>query len=364
MAADPDESTEPSGRRFAVLWFFAAALVAGAAAALVLTDDPRLLRLGLVAGLWAALTGAFAASRQRLRALEARQLLAEQQRKHVAELDREVAERREFELELQAGQQREEAAGTSSQVQMLRAEVHALRQALEQAAEPAFGQSGVRGTSTRLDGGPSVGSGGRGLPAMPEGAAVAQSPQQYPAPQQSPGEPWFSPAPVQRFPGQQGAGQPLTGQPTSGQPISGEEDAGYPVAGQHVPQGVPVQQHAGQAWPPDQPHRVPQQAVPMIGPSSSYGGATHYSGTFSPVGELSEPEPAGPHPGAAAQPAPKPAAPTSAAPKPAGPKPAGPGAEDPPGAHSEGTAVVDLLAAYGSSGAEPGDARNRRRRRS
>lgn len=330
MAAAPDESTEPSGRRFAVLWFLAAVLVAGAVGALVLTDDPRLLRLGLVSGLWAALTGSFAASRQRLRALEAQQRLAEQQQKHVAELDREVAERREVELELQTRHQQQEAAETSSQVQLLRDEVHALRQALEQATEQVFGKAGVRGTSTRLDGGPATGSGGRGLAAVEAQQSTVPQPSQ-----QFAGEPWFSAAPVgsvQRFPQRSRSVQQ------------------WPQS----PPGVPAQQQVpAQTWPAEQPHRAPQRAAPLIGPSSSYGDVAHYSGTFSPFGEVSEPVPAGPEPGGAERPQ-------------ALPKPAGPAVEHPPGAHSEGTAVVDLLAAYGniSGGAEPGDARNRRRRRS
>jgi hypothetical protein len=323
MAADPGGPAEPSRRRFAVLWFLAAVLVAGAAGALVLTDDPRLLRLGLVSGLWAALIGSFAASRQRLRALEAQQRLAEQQQKHVAELDREVAERREVELELQTRQQQQEAAETSSQVQRLRDEVHALRQALEQATEQVFGKSGVRGTSTRLDGGPPA---GRGL------AAVEAQQSTIPQPsQQFAGEPWFSAGSVQRFPERSSSAQQ------------------WP----QFPPGAPAQQQVPtQTWPAEQPHRAPQRAAPKIGPSGSYGGVAHYSGTFSPFGEVSEPVPAGPEPGGAERP--------QAVPQPAGP------AEHPPGAHSEGTAVVDLLAAYGniSGGAEPGDARNRRRRRS
>lgn len=286
MAADSDESTARSDRRFAVLWFCAALLVTGSVGALVLTDDPRLLRLGLVAALWAALFGAFAASRQRLRAIEGRQRFEEQRQRYEAELDREVAERREFELDLQARQQQEEAAGTSSQVQALRAEVHGLRQALDQ----VLGSSGARGApAVRLAGG-RLAEDVRGLPAGGQQQAVPDQP----VSQEQPVSP-----PQQQFPGQQ-----------------------FP----------------GQAWPTEQPRRTPQQAVPAIGPTSSYGNATHYSGTFSP-GEVSVP---------------------AAAPKPAPP------AEHPPGAHSEGTAVVDLLAAYGTApgGAEPSDARNRRRRRS
>jgi len=291
MAADSDESTARSDRRFAVLWFCAALLVTGSVGALVLTDDPRLLRLGLVAALWAALFGAFAASRQRLRAIEGRQRLEEQRQRYEAELDREVAERREFELELQSRQQQEEAAGTSSQVQALRAEVHGLRQALDQ----VLGSSGARGApAVRLAGG-RLAEDVRGLPAGAQQQAVPDRPVSREQP--------VSP-PQQQFPSQQ----------------------------------VPAQQFPGQAWPTEQPRRAPQQAVPAIGPTSSYGNATHYSGTFSP-GEVSAP---------------------AAAPKPAPP------AEHPPGAHSEGTAVVDLLAAYGTApgGAEPSDARNRRRRRS
>lgn len=80
-----------------------------------------------------------------------------------------------------------------------------------------------------------------------------------------------------------------------------------------------------------------QQAVQAVGPSSSYGGAYRQSGTFAPVGDIGETEP---EPGRSPV--------------------------HHPGAHTEGTAVVDLLAAYGGSdnSADPGDTHGRRRRRS
>ena len=65
-----DRGGSESRRSSAFLWTIALVLVAAATAVLVLSDDARLLRLGLVAALWAALFGAFGVARLRHRIAE------------------------------------------------------------------------------------------------------------------------------------------------------------------------------------------------------------------------------------------------------------------------------------------------------
>jgi hypothetical protein len=110
-----------------------AVLVAlGSTAAVVLADDPQVLRLAVVGALWAFVLAAFAAPRRR----EEEEAAApepgpgsevELRRKYEAELQREVAARREYELQLEVYLRRELAQGLTEEVAALREEVGRMR---------------------------------------------------------------------------------------------------------------------------------------------------------------------------------------------------------------------------------------------
>src|SRR3954462_3081260 len=65
------------------------------------TDDPRYLRLSVVAAAWAFVAAAFAATRRRGEQQAAAARETELRRAYERELDLEAAARREFELELE-----------------------------------------------------------------------------------------------------------------------------------------------------------------------------------------------------------------------------------------------------------------------
>jgi hypothetical protein len=141
----------------------AKALVAGmlcfatlGAAALIWTDDARLLRLGIVAALWAALVGAFAAARYRREALADHDHAGQLRRVYELELEREVAARREYELEVEAQTRKrveeEERSEVRDELTALRAELRNLRQTLETltGGELLLERVALRAESTRL----------------------------------------------------------------------------------------------------------------------------------------------------------------------------------------------------------------------
>lgn len=115
------------GLRGTASWVIALSLVAAAAGVLVFSADTRLLRLGVVAALWAALISAFATARHRDRALAAEQWVTQQQRAYQRELEREIAARREFEAQSAAEVRREVAAEYDAELHESRAELSRLR---------------------------------------------------------------------------------------------------------------------------------------------------------------------------------------------------------------------------------------------
>ncbi|WP_328604930.1 hypothetical protein OG943_33530 [Amycolatopsis sp. NBC_00345] len=116
------------GRPWLVVGFL---LVIGATLALVLSDDLRFLRLGIVAALWAALIGAFLAVRYRKHAAHSEDTVAEAQAVYELELEREIAARREYELEIEAETREAVQAHSREELEALRAEVSALRESLQ-----------------------------------------------------------------------------------------------------------------------------------------------------------------------------------------------------------------------------------------
>ncbi|WP_329054343.1 hypothetical protein OG738_14475 [Amycolatopsis sp. NBC_01488] len=116
------------GRPWLVVGFV---LAIGATLALVLSNDLRYLRLGIVAALWAALIGAFLAVKYRKHAAQSEDAVAEAQAVYELELEREIAARREFELEVEAENRSEADSRGREELEALRAEVSALRDSLQ-----------------------------------------------------------------------------------------------------------------------------------------------------------------------------------------------------------------------------------------
>jgi uncharacterized protein DUF6779 len=127
------ESDEPSTRRRGGRLLLVAGVVTalGAAGVLVLSDDSRWLRLGVVAALWAALVGAFIAARYRGQVSDRDDRAADLQAVYELELEREIAARREYELQVEAEIRSEVDEQSRRDVAALRDELRTLRQTLE-----------------------------------------------------------------------------------------------------------------------------------------------------------------------------------------------------------------------------------------
>lgn len=122
-----------SGRRRArvVLLGLGLCLAAAATGGIVVTEDPKLLRLAVVAALWAFVLAAMSTAPRRLPDEQQRELTAgreaELRRTYELELEREVAARREYEMQLEVYLRRELESGLREQVDALRNEVDRLR---------------------------------------------------------------------------------------------------------------------------------------------------------------------------------------------------------------------------------------------
>jgi hypothetical protein len=120
------------GRLLGRPWFVVGlAFALAATLALVLADDIRYLRLGIVAALWAALVGAFLAVRYRKQAASTEEAVAQAQEVYELELEREIAARREFELEIENDMRAKAHVDSRTELDALRAEVAALRDNLQ-----------------------------------------------------------------------------------------------------------------------------------------------------------------------------------------------------------------------------------------
>ncbi|NIH86779.1 DUF6779 domain-containing protein [Amycolatopsis granulosa] len=126
------EGDETRGRVVTRPWFLIGlVLVVGATIPLVLADDVRFMRLGIVAALWAALIGAFLAVRYRRQATDTEEAVAQAQEVYELELEREIAARREFELEVEAETRQRIESESRSELDALRAEIASLRDNLQ-----------------------------------------------------------------------------------------------------------------------------------------------------------------------------------------------------------------------------------------
>ena len=92
----------------------------------VLTDDPDLLRVAVVAALWAFVLATFLAGRRSSQETEAAAREAALRRTYEHELEREVAARREYELELENDLRREAGEAMRAELDVLRRELGAV----------------------------------------------------------------------------------------------------------------------------------------------------------------------------------------------------------------------------------------------
>ncbi|MCE7009233.1 hypothetical protein LWC34_41425 [Kibdelosporangium philippinense] len=124
-----DSSRVPSTAR--LLLGGALVLVLGATLILVLTDDARFLKMGILAALWAALVGAFLAARFRRQVADKTDESQSMQAIYELELEREIAARREYELELEADAKRKAEEQSRADIEALRTELGQLRETLQ-----------------------------------------------------------------------------------------------------------------------------------------------------------------------------------------------------------------------------------------
>jgi hypothetical protein len=116
-----------------VLMLSTVVMAAAAAAVLVLgTRDARLLRLGLVAALWAVLLGAFAAARLRREISSCAEQTDQLRTVYQRELAREVAARREHTLTIEREFRAQAELSQRREIVELRTELAAMRANLEQ----------------------------------------------------------------------------------------------------------------------------------------------------------------------------------------------------------------------------------------
>ncbi|USX49738.1 DUF6779 domain-containing protein [Lentzea sp. HUAS12] len=151
--ASIDGEQEDHGRGSGRLLLVAAlALALVAAAVLVLSDSARMLRLAVVAALWAALVGAFLAAKYRKQVTERDDEVADLQSVYELELEREVAARREYELEIESETRKRIEEESRADIEALRADLHALRDNLQAllGGDVLVERVALRAESTRL----------------------------------------------------------------------------------------------------------------------------------------------------------------------------------------------------------------------
>ncbi|MGH3468889.1 MAG: DUF6779 domain-containing protein, partial [Thermocrispum sp.] len=134
-------------------WLIAGLIFAVVATALlVLSDDARWLRLGIVAALWAALLGGFLATHYRRQADRATDSMEDAQAMYELELEREIAARREYELEIESEAKRTAQDASRQEIDALRSEVVQLRETLQKlfGGEVLYERVALTAQSTRM----------------------------------------------------------------------------------------------------------------------------------------------------------------------------------------------------------------------
>lgn len=129
-------------------------LAVAATATLVLTDEVQMLRLAVIAALWAFLIAAFVAGQRRSEPMAGPGTEVVPRRTHELELEREVAQRREYELQVEVQLRREVEGGLREELTALRGDVGRLRQDILERwdGELRVERVSVRAESTRVSG--------------------------------------------------------------------------------------------------------------------------------------------------------------------------------------------------------------------
>ncbi|GAA2336759.1 hypothetical protein GCM10009854_10950 [Saccharopolyspora halophila] len=377
--SDPGNAeTESTWGRSTALWGGALVLAAAATVVLVLSDDARLLRLGLVAALWSALIGAFAVSRLRDRVNEGERAAADRQRIYELELQREVAARREFEAQAQAEARRQAREESAAEIRSLQDELARLRSTLEQVVggDVLFERVALRAESTRV----------RSLGEQGEGSIVQQAPNLQSAARpniaqqlqnrQSSAQPPGAQQSTQQVSVQQATQRTSAPQPTQQQaapPQGVEQQAGTQQTPAPQPPGRPItaKPKPSPVKPDVRPAKPNSPAAQPTAPEAepvaqaaraAKTDATQQTEVISQIsGQVPlEDPPTRQRPRVKQQASPTrptPARPERPARRAEPPKPEP--VEEDSGAHAAGTSVNDLLAAYGTSG----NATQRKRRR-
>ncbi|ASU77218.1 hypothetical protein CDG81_01585 [Actinopolyspora erythraea] len=197
--ADPIDSESRSRRdRATLLWLGTSGLALAATVVLILGDDVRMLRLGILAALWAALLPSLWATRLRTRQLEQHELLAERQRCYELELEREVEAREEYETAADNEALRRVREETETEVAELRAELHELRRLLNHpnpAGTPSPAAVSAEGSPREVGAEPAGGpadrrsGGGRPTGSAAESSETRRSAPPVPAAPQAAGAP-------------------------------------------------------------------------------------------------------------------------------------------------------------------------------
>lgn len=130
MSGTDEHPVLPGGGRALMLGTAVMAVVAAAVLALGI-EDARLLRLGLLAALWAALLGAFATARARREISSCAGHADRLRMVYQRELEREVAARREHALRVERGFHEQAGLSHQREIGELRTEIAALRSDLE-----------------------------------------------------------------------------------------------------------------------------------------------------------------------------------------------------------------------------------------
>jgi signal transduction histidine kinase len=131
MSGTDEHPVLPGGGRVLMLGTAVMAVVATAVLALGI-QDARLLRLGLLAALWAALLGAFATARARRETSSCAEHADRLRMAYQRELEREVAARQEHALRVERGFREQAGLSHQREIVELRTELAALRSDLEQ----------------------------------------------------------------------------------------------------------------------------------------------------------------------------------------------------------------------------------------
>ncbi len=148
----PDERPLPCGSGRVLMLGTVVLATAAAAVLAVGAQDARLLRLGLVAALWAALLGAFAAARMRREISSGAHRADELRAVYQLELEREVAARREHTLTVERELRERVDQAERGEIAALRTELAAMRVSLEKltGGQPLVERVALQAESARL----------------------------------------------------------------------------------------------------------------------------------------------------------------------------------------------------------------------